>query len=344
MTSGTPHCRPARREFGVALALALLAGAGAPARAAVPPPSQPMAVSILHGYHEGQAVYFVATEASTPGLAMQLSLATGRPVTLAPLLAHVDDLAAGDPAKRGSGDAFRVVNGRFAGQSMIFDSAPPDTDYSPIWRVVDVSWVSPGDAEELASTDQIEDAVTAGKVRLTPTAGFFNGSLVFVQEHAYTIGAATALDPGHTVTLPGHGALYDGAPFVILNLDSSNEAAAMREKINFAPKLANAAMAISQIFLLENPLTGASGSGNPEQRIVLGEAPTALGPDNAEEDYTPLWAAKWFHFNMPSDHNPLVGSDDDIGEATGPDADQIAVTDLGFIQNCPVVTILPGEG
>jgi hypothetical protein len=250
-------------------------------------------------------------------------------------------LAAGDPTKRGSADSFRVVNGRFAGQSMIFDSAPPDTTYSPIWRIVDVTWARPADAEQLTSTDQIQDAVAAGKVSLAPTTEFFNGPVVFNEADNYTIGAATALDPGHTVTLPGHGALYDGAPFVILNLDSSNEAAAMREKINFAPKLVNAAKAISQIFLVENPLTGAAGSGNPEQRIVLGEAPTAVGPDNAEEDYTPLWEAKWFHFNMPSDHNPLVGSDDDIGKATGPDADQIAVTDLGFIQNCPVVAILP---
>jgi hypothetical protein len=283
----------------------------------------------------------VVTEASTPGLAMQLGLATGRPVTLAPPLAHADDLAAGDPTKRGSADSFRVVNGRFAGQSMIFDSAPPDTTYSPIWRVVDVSWTRPAEAELLTSTDQIQDAVAAGKVSLASTTEFFNGPVVFNEADNYTVGSATALDPGHTVTLPAHGALYDDAPFAILNLDSSNEAAAMREKINFAPKLANAAKAISQIFLIENPLTGAAGSGNPDQRIVLGEAPTALGPANAAEDYTPLWAALWLHFNMPSGHNPLIGGDEDVDKVKGPQADQVAVTDLGFVLNCPVVAILP---
>lgn len=339
MSSGSPHCGPARQGLPIALALALLAGAQAPARAAARPVSQPMAVRVLHAYYEDKAVYFVVTEASTPGLAMQLGLATGRPVTLAPPLAHVDDLAAADPAKRGSADSFRVVNGPFSGQSMIFDSAPPDTTYSPIWRVVDVRWTSPADAELLTSTDQIQDEVAAGKVTVTPTTGFFNGPVVFNEADNYTIGAATALDPGHAVTLPAFTALYDGAPFLILNLDSSNEAVATREKINFAPKLANAAQAISKIFLVENPLTGAPGSGNPDQRIVLGEAPTAVGPTNAEEDYTPLWTASWFHFNMPSDHNPLVGSDDDIGSATGPAADQVAVTDLGTVLNCPVVAI-----
>jgi hypothetical protein len=341
MTPATPHCRPTRRGFPIALALALLAGVRAPAHAAAPPPSQPMVVRVIHAFYEDKAAYFVVTEASTQGLAIQLGLATGRPVTVALPLAHVDDLAATDPAKRGSADSFRVVNGRFSSQSMVFDSAPPDTTYSPIWRVVDVSWVSPADAELLTSTDQIQAAAAAGKLKVTPTTDFFNGPVIFNEADNYTIGVATALDPGHVVTLPAFTALYDGAPFAFLNLDSSNQAVATREKINFAPKLANAGQAISKIFLVENPLTGAPGSGNPDQRIVLGDAPTAVGPTNTAEDYTPLWAALWFHFNMPSSHNPLVGSDDEIGKATGPAADQVALTDLGTVLNCPVVAIIP---
>lgn len=114
-------------------------------------------------YAEGREIYFVHTEASDPDVAQLLTEMMDSPVLLVPSLAETPDSALAN--------VYVFTNGLkgmgplgFAAD--VFDNPPDAEGYTPLRRLVLVTWVDPASARELKSAAEVLDAATTGAVTL----------------------------------------------------------------------------------------------------------------------------------------------------------------------------------
>src|SRR5207244_5004616 len=111
------------------IALLALALAPAPARADDVAPfvsGDAVRLPLFKGFTQGKVVYYTTFEASDPSIIRRID-----GTFPAPRLAKARD--------EGTDDFFNVTNG-VGGQEPVMGSPPGDPDYSPIWRLVQVSW------------------------------------------------------------------------------------------------------------------------------------------------------------------------------------------------------------
>jgi hypothetical protein len=133
----------------------------------------------VFGYHDGGQVLFVHPEASDEETAELLTGMMGSPVIAVPALA--------DAPADAIGELFAFTNGvqpedtpagPFGFQPDVFDSVPGGDDYSPLRRLVTVTWQAEADAQVLTSADQIEEATEAGEVTLERTSTVINAPML----------------------------------------------------------------------------------------------------------------------------------------------------------------------
>ncbi len=114
-------------------------------------------------YAEGQEIYFMHTEASDPDIAELLTKMMDSPVLYVPSLAEVpaDALA----------NVYVFTNGLkgmgplgFAAD--VFDNPPGTDGYTPLRRLMLVTWTNPASARELKSATEVLDAAATGAVTL----------------------------------------------------------------------------------------------------------------------------------------------------------------------------------
>jgi len=117
----------------------------------------------IGGYMEGQNIRFIHTEASDAEVAALLTRMKGSPVLLVPSLAKVppETLA----------EVYVFTNGvkgegPFKFQPDVFDAPPGTGGYSPLRNVVLVSWVKPGEAHELRSAREVQDAAAQQQIHM----------------------------------------------------------------------------------------------------------------------------------------------------------------------------------
>lgn len=126
----------------------------------------------VQGFYEGEEIFFAHPEASDPEVADRLTgMMAGSPVLVVPELADapadaVDDIYVFTNGVEGMGP--------FGFQPDVFPSAPGDEDYSPLRRVLLVSWQDEGEARELTSADEVVAAEEAGELDVETTGTVVN--------------------------------------------------------------------------------------------------------------------------------------------------------------------------
>ncbi len=129
------------------------------------------------GWFEGETVFYVTTDVS------DAAVAHDKRANFAPRLA--DTLPRGTPVPGQPSSVDKVYAVTNFQQASIFASAPQpmgplnrDAAYSPLWRMVKVTWVAAGQATTLKSEEQVLAASDAGAVRLEPTQVVLNCPIV----------------------------------------------------------------------------------------------------------------------------------------------------------------------
>ncbi len=155
-------------------ALALVAGCASPTS---PPRDALVQLPLLEGWFDGEVVFYVTTDVS------DADVAKAKHANFAPRLADALSRVTDGPARPSSTDkVYAVTNFK---QDSIFASAPQpmghlnqDKAYSPLWRMVTVTWAAGGAPKTLRSEEQVLAAVEAGWVRIEATNVVLNCPIV----------------------------------------------------------------------------------------------------------------------------------------------------------------------
>lgn len=133
----------------------------------------------VFAYYDGERVFFIHTEVSDPKIADALRSMMGSPVPVVARLAQVPDGVLGDVYVFTNGVKPQDTPlGPLNFQPDVFDSAPGDEDYTPLRRIVEVTWSEGSQARVLKSVDEITRAQAAGELTLKPTDVVVNAPLL----------------------------------------------------------------------------------------------------------------------------------------------------------------------
>jgi hypothetical protein len=170
-----------RMPFDSACRCALLLGVVAAtlgcASTAPPPPAAAVQLPLQRAWFDGEAVFYVTTDVSDAEVARE------KKANFAPRLADTLPRGALPPGQAVAFDkVYAVTNFK---QPNIFASAPlpmghanRDRAYSPLWRMVKVTWGTGRTPRELASEEQVLAAAEAGAVALSITDVILNCPVV----------------------------------------------------------------------------------------------------------------------------------------------------------------------
>lgn len=128
-------------------------------------PAETAPIPSVVGYYEGEDVLFTHTEISDPEIAKHLTRMIGSPTISVPALADVPESALADVYIFANGVApENTPLGPFGYQADIFDSVPGDAGYSPLRRVLRVTWNEGAEARLLRSVAEVTEALKAGGI------------------------------------------------------------------------------------------------------------------------------------------------------------------------------------
>ena len=148
---------------------------------------------LLTGWFQGQAVFYVTTDASDADVAREQS------ANYAPRLADALPGLPRQPGQASSVDkVYAVVN---FDQGSVFASAPApmgaknqDLAYSPLWQMVRVTWRAGHTPYVLRSEEAVLDAAEKGAVELAATRVVINCPIV----HRGPLGGLPGVAVGHS--------------------------------------------------------------------------------------------------------------------------------------------------
>lgn len=132
---------------------------------------------LLEGWFEGEVVFYVVTDVS------DVQVAKAKQANFVPLLAGALPRGNDRAAQLSLVDkVYAVTNFE---QGSVFASAPQpmghlnrDTAYSPLWRMVTVTWAPGAAPKALTSEEQVLAAAEAGRVRIEATDVVLNCPIV----------------------------------------------------------------------------------------------------------------------------------------------------------------------
>ncbi len=136
-------------------------------------PMQPMsgmaaddspAVPPVAGYSEGQSILFLHTEASDENVATLLSEMMGSPVLLVPALADTPAQLLANVYVFTNGTKGEGPFGPLGFQPDVFDHPPGDAGYTPLRRIVFVTWIDEEGSRVLTSSADVLEAITTGLI------------------------------------------------------------------------------------------------------------------------------------------------------------------------------------
>lgn len=117
------------------------------------------AVPAVHGYYEGEHIFFIHTEASDREVAELLTDMMGSRVPVVPELTSVPAHAVADVYVFTNGVRPADARGPMGFQADVFASAPGDKDYSPLRSIHLVTWRDGADPRLLQSARDVEIAL-----------------------------------------------------------------------------------------------------------------------------------------------------------------------------------------
>ncbi len=116
------------------------------------------------GYYDGKASTYVVTDTSSKAEAAQ---------------DHINYSASLGKTLADSSLIYFATNGTFAGYGAVFGTAPGESDYTPIFQKVLVTWKDPAKAAALTSDNQINSLASKGLVSLNRTGIVLDAPYVF---------------------------------------------------------------------------------------------------------------------------------------------------------------------
>ncbi len=123
-------------------------------------------VPAVTGYSEGQKMLFLHTETSDPGIAKILTDMMGSPVLVVPSLAKAPDEMLARVYVFTNGLTGTGPLGPLGFQPDVFEKPPGDAGYSPLRKLVLVTWDDETYARLLTSAAEVEEAVQNGDLTL----------------------------------------------------------------------------------------------------------------------------------------------------------------------------------
>jgi hypothetical protein len=129
-------------------------------------------------YHDGEQVFFAHTETSDPEISEALAGMMGSPVITVPELARTPEEALGPVYVFTNGLRPDGPRGPMGFQPDIFDSAPGDPDYTPLRRLVQLTWNNEAQPRLLTSSDEVEQAINAGELSIQRTDVVVNAPML----------------------------------------------------------------------------------------------------------------------------------------------------------------------
>lgn len=130
-------------------------------------PKQQMGTTALMpagaAYAEGRGIYFMHTEASDADVAQLLTDMMDSPVLHVPSLAEVPDSALANVYVFTNGI---TGMGPLGFAEDVFDNPPGTPGYTPLRRLVLVTWADPAASRQLKSAAEVHDAAATGAVTL----------------------------------------------------------------------------------------------------------------------------------------------------------------------------------
>ena len=302
----------------------------------------PIEIPLTMGYADGNAVYYISTEASVKEVAEHLTDISGFRVTYTPSLQNTP--------KESLANIYAFTNGikgtgAFGFQPQVADSQPSDLDYSPLWSVKTVTWKEDSTPHELKSEKEIMDSIDKGQLTIEETGVIVNCPFIkwkddqlpvredkdLSDETPYGGGQVLEIDIENlTVTFVAHrGIAPNGDTIYYIATDASSADVAKDLGVIHVPKISNtiSTSAASDLYVFTN---GLEGNGPLGFQASIGSTTTG------DEFYSPLWriqTATWDHPEDASFVTSINGLQNIVKE-------QLLSTALaGFVVNCPFVSV-----
>ncbi|MGI0017481.1 MAG: DUF7482 domain-containing protein, partial [Nitrosotalea sp.] len=249
------------------------------------------------------------------------------------------------------GDIFIFTNGITGNgtqgyQDDVLSFAPSDKQYSPLSKVINVSWNIGRGPFILNSTQAILDANMTGKIKLTVTDTILNtpeiiwdGGALTVRTNkilsdttSYQNGQVLDVDVDNmTATFVGHrGWGPDGKTIYYIITAGTPEGPTQTMKIQNVPLLSILGSSARNVYQFANGLQGAGPFGYQEG--ISGAQP-------GDSTYSPICKISIITWNDPQNVKVLENKNDiDSEKSTGSITVQEATTlDQNYILDCPIV-------
>src|SRR5579872_3775435 len=310
----------------------------------LPQSTIPISIPMHQGIVDGKTVYYIITDSSNNLVANTISSDQNWKVQLSPVLAHVPSISYGNIFVFTNGI---TGNGTHGYQNDVLSSTPSDKQYSPLSKVIEVSWDVGRGPFILNSTKAILDANMTGKIKLTVTDTIMNtpeviwdgGTLnvrtnkVLSDETSYLDGQVLGINVDNmTATFVGHrGWGPDGKTIYYIITAGTPEGPAQTMKIQNVPILSILDSSARDVYQFANGLQGAGPFGYQE-----GISSAQPG----DSTYSPICKISIIAWNDPQNAKVLENKNDiDFEKSAGNITVQEATTlDKNYILDCPIVT------
>lgn len=303
----------------------------------------PVQIPMHEGLVNGKTVYYVITDSSNNLVANTISERQNWKVQPSPMLAHVPITSFGNIFIFNNGIS---GNGTRGYQDDVLSYTPSDKQYSPLSKVVEVSWNVGRGPFVLNSTKAILDANMTGKVKLTVTDTILNtpavvwdsGSLyvrtnkTLSDKTSYLDGQLLDLNMTNmTATFVGHrGWAQDGKTIYYIITSGTPEGPAQTMKIQNVPSLSTLDASSRDVYHFANGVQGSGPFGYQE-----GISSSQPGDSN----YSPICKISIITWKDPKNAQILETKNDiEFEQAAGDIAvQQATVSEKSYMLDCPIV-------
>ncbi len=141
---------------------------------------------------------------------------------------------------------------------------------------------------------------------------------------------------GGETTLPLHRAWVEGRQVEYVTTDISDAAMALKEGVNYVPRLARAIPAPGQPSLVERVYKFVDG----EQITVFQSAPRPTGGANADPSYSPLWRVVLVRWRQPQAVRELRSEE---AVLAAQERGELTLTLTDIVVNCPITRSVDGQ-
>ncbi len=304
----------------------------------------PVQIPMHEGMVNGKAAYYIITDSSNNLVANTISSKQNWKVQLSPVLAHVPITSLGDIFIFTNGI---TGNGTQGYQNDVLSFTPSDKQYSPLSKVINVSWNVGRGSLILNSTQAILDANMTGKIKLivtdtilnTPEVAWDGGKLnvrtnkTLSDQTSYLNGQVLNIDVNNmTATFVGHrGWGPDGKTIYYIITAGTPKGPAQTMGIQDVPSLSLLDFSARDVYHFTNGIQGAGPFGYQE-----GISSAQLG-DTA---YSPICKISIINWNDPNNAKVLENKNDiDYEKSAGNITVQEAeVLGDNYILDCPIIT------